>query len=198
MFIVEDIIGSIFWGTLIAALITGIIFLLCMLASRKSIQSTESLLVLGGLFLFNAIACSFLVGAIYAKEYAEDICNFIGDMTDIGKDTVLSTADFNELKNQITEEYKSAKPLLDLVDANEAVRHMKVGNSIADYISDEINDTIDEHIKNCLLWMLGGIVTAITSIMLISRNQPDSRRRMNRKPRAMVVQRHPRVTTRRR
>ncbi len=198
MFIVEDIIGSIFWGTLMAALITGIVFLLCMLASRKSIQSTESLLVLGGLFLFNTIACSFLVGAFYAKEYAGDICNFIGDMTDIGKDTALSTADFNELKNQITEEYKSAKPLLDLVDANEVLKHIKVGNSIADYLSDEINDAIDEHIKNCLLWMLGGIVTAITSIMLISRNQPDSRRRTNRKPRAMVIQRRPRVTTRRR
>lgn len=198
MFIVEDIIGSIFWGMLMAALITGIVFLLCMLASRKSIQSTESLLVVGGLFLFNTIACSFIVGAIYAKGYAEDVCDFIGDMADVSTNIALSTADFNELKNQITEEYKSAKPLLDLVDANEAVRRIKAGSSIADYISDEINDTIDEHIKNCLLWMLGGIVTAITSIMLISRNQPDSRRRMNRKPRAMVVQRRPRVTTRRR
>ncbi len=197
MYIIENVIGSIFWGVVLAIVVTGIVCLLCLLASRQSLQSTESLLVMAGLLAFNMICCTLVVGGLYAKMMVDDISDYAADMVDMATDIALTPADFNELRDQISDEYTNAKPILDLIDANELVRNVKAGHSIADYISNEVNETIDEYIKNCLLWMLGGIVTAIGAITLISRNVAGSDGK-SRSRRQMVMQRRPRVSTKRR
>jgi len=198
MYIVENVFGSIFWGVVLAIVVTGIVCLMCMLTSRRSVQSTESLLVMAGLLVFNMICCTLVVGGLYARMMVDDISDYAADMVDKATDIALTPADFNELRDQISDEYTNAKPILDLIDANDLVSKVKAGHSIADYISDEVNETIDEYIKNCLLWMLGGIVTAVGAITLIAHNGAAGGWGVNRPRRSAVVQRRTRVSSRRR
>ena len=196
MFIVENIIGSLFFGTLAALVLTGVIFAACMLTCKRSVQSTEALLIFGGLFIINTAICSMIVGAFYVKGYVEEVGDFVSTLTDTTTDMTLSVADFNELKDQVADEYTSIKPVLDVIDADQLVRHIKVGEPIGNYFVDEINDTIDEYINNCLLWMLGISVIAVAAITVITKNYaPSSRTRSARSP---IVQKRMRVNTRRR
>ncbi len=197
MFIIGDFISSLFWGIVMSMIITSVVFLICILASRRSFYSVEVLMVIGGLFLFNSIICTLIAGALQAKSYTDAVCSFVGDITDASKDVALSEVDFNELKYEISKEYRNAQPILDMIDANGVVKHIKPGSSLASYISDQVNDKIYNHIINCLLWMLGGIITATTAVTLIIQNNPNAKGR-NKYSRSMVVQRRPRVNTRKR
>lgn len=168
MFIVEDIIGSIFGGVLIAIVITLVVFMICLLINNKTLQSPIALLVIGGLFIYNAVIGTMIASAYYAQEYADQVCEYIDELTETGKNIAITPADFNVLKDEIAEEYKGAKPLLDLIDANDLIRNIKIGKTIAAYISDKINETIGDYVHNCFMWMfVGTLLGAILAFAVV-------------------------------
>lgn len=172
MFIVEDIIGSIFWGVLIAIVITLVVFIICLLINNKALQSPIALLVIGGLFIYNAVIGTMIASAYYAQEYADWICEYIDELTGTGKNIAITSADFNVLKEEIAEEYKGAKPLLDLIDANDLIRNMKIGKTIAAYISDKINETIGDYVHSCFMWMfVGTLLGAILAFAVVRKGR---------------------------
>ena len=137
MFIVEDIIGSIFVGILIAIVITLVVFMICLLINNKTLQSPITLLVIGGLFIYNTVIGTMIASGYYAQEYANQVCEYIEELTETGKKVAITPTDFNVLKDEISEEYAGAKPLLDLIDANDLISNIKVGKTVAAYISDK-------------------------------------------------------------
>lgn len=172
MFIVEDIIGSIFGGVLIAIVITLVVFMICLLINNKTLQSPIALLVIGGLFIYNAVIGTMIASAYYSQEYADQVCEYIDELTETGKNIAITPADFNVLKDEIVEEYKGAKPLLDLIDANDLIRNIKIGKTIAAYISDKINETIGDYVHNCLMWMfVGTLLGAILAFAVVRKGK---------------------------
>lgn len=172
MFIVEDIIGSIFGGVLIAIVITLIVFLICLLINNKALRSPITLLVIGGLFIYNAVIGTMIASGYYAQEYANQVCDYIAELTETGKNIALTPADFNVLKDEIAEEYAGAKPLLDLIDANDLIRNVRIGKTIAAYISDKINETIDDYVNNCFKWMfVGTLLGAILAFAVVRKGK---------------------------
>ena len=163
MFLISNIVGSLFWGSIVALIITVVVFIICLLINNKTLQSPITLLVLGGIFVYNAFFATLIAGAYYARDYVDNVCQFMEELTDTGKSMVTTAADFNELRDQIAEEYPAAKPLLMLIDANEVVAQFKAGKLVAEFISEKINDTIDNYVHDCLMWM--GVGTLIGAIM---------------------------------
>jgi len=163
MFLISNILGSLFWGMIVALIITIIVFIICLLINNNTLRSPIALIVLGGIFVYNTAFATLAAGAFYARDYVKNLCDFMEDLTDTGKAMIGTVEDFNELKNQIAEEYAAAKPLLDLIDANEAVNQFKAGKLVAKYISEKINNKIDDYVHKCLLWM--GFGTLIGTIL---------------------------------
>ena len=163
MFLISNIVCSLFWGSIVALIITVVVFIICLLINNKTLQSPITLLVLGGIFVYNAFFATLIAGAYYARDYVDNVCQFMEELTDTGKSMVTTAADFNELRDQIAEEYPAAKPLLMLIDANEVVAQFKAGKLVAEFISEKINDTIDNYVHDCLMWM--GVGTLIGAIM---------------------------------
>ena len=172
MFIVEDIIGSIFVGILIAIVITLVVFMICLLINNKTLQSPIALLVIGGLFIYNAVIGTMIASAYYAQEYANQVCEYIEELTEIGEKVAITPTDFNVLKDEISEEYAGAKPLLDLIDANDLISNIKVGKTVAAYISDKINETIGDYVHNCFMWMfVGTLLGAILAFAVVRKGK---------------------------
>ena len=163
MFLISNIVGSLFWGIIVALIITVVVFIICLLINNKTLQSPIALLVLGGIFVYNAFFATLIAGAYYARDYVDNVCSFMEELTETGKSMITTAADFNELRDQIAEEYPAAKPLLMLIDANEVVAQFKAGKLVAEFISEKINDTIDDYVHDCLMWM--GVGTLIGAIM---------------------------------
>ncbi len=163
MFLISNIVGSIFWGIIVSLIITIVVFIICLLINNKTLQSPITLLVLGGIFVYNAFFATLIAGAYYARNYVDNVCAFMEELTETGKSMIATTADFNELRDQIADEFPAARPLLKMIDANEVVAQFKAGKLVAEYISEKINDKIDDYVHDCLMWM--GFGTLIGTIL---------------------------------
>ena len=170
MFIVENIVGSIFWGLLVALVMSVLVFFVCTLFSRKNVQSPISILVIAVYFLFATATGALIAGGYYTKGYVEDMGDYIASITDKTTDIAFSDADFNDLKDMITDEYPGTKPILEHFDANEFTRKSSVGRSVSDFLVDEVNDTIDEYIERCLKWLLFGTLIAVLLATVAARH----------------------------
>lgn len=172
MFLISNIFGSLFWGVIVSLVITIVVFIICLLINNKTLQSPITLIVLAGIFVYNTAFATLVAGAYYARGYVENVCGFLEDITNTGKVMITSTANFNEVKNQVSDEYPAARPLLDLVDANEIVEQFQAGKMVADYISDKINDVIDDYVQKCLMWMGGGtLIGAILAAAVVRKGK---------------------------
>jgi hypothetical protein len=175
MFLISNILGSLFWGVIVALFITILVFIICLLINNQTLRSPIALIVLGGIFVYNAAFATLIAGTFYARDYVESLCVFMENLTNTGKTMIGTVADFNELKDQIAEEYTSAKPILDLIDANEAVNQFKAGKLVAEYISEKINNIIDDYVHKCLLWMgVGSLIGAIMAAAVVKKGGHNS------------------------
>lgn len=172
MFIVENIIGSLFGGIFIAIVITVVVFLICLLINNRTLQSPVTLLVIAALFVYNAVIGTMVVSGYYAQDYANLVCEYIEELTESSKNIALTPTDFNVLKDEIAEEYTGVKPILDLIDANEVVANVKVGKTVAAYVSDKINEAIDDYVTNCYRWMfVGTLLGSIFAFAVVRKNK---------------------------
>lgn len=179
MFIVENIVGSIFWGLLVALVMSVLVFLVCMLFSRKNVQSPISILVIAVYFLFATAAGALIAGGYYVKGYVEDMGDYVASITDKTTDMAFSDTDFNNLKDMITDEYPGTKPILEHIDTDELISKSSVGRSVSDFLVDEVNNTIDEYIERCLKWLLFGTLIAIILATVAARHGGGGGRRLS-------------------
>lgn len=194
MLIVGNIIGSLFWGVLMAIVIIAIIMLLCFRMMRNVPPIVYVILLM--LLVFLGIQSTLMVGALYAKGYVNDIGNYANSLVSVSKQEKISAADYESLFSQITDEFPIVKPVLDILAPSEAQEYVAQGHTIVDYITDNTNKSINNYIFRRVYWITGGIVIAILCIGLLGRRSLGGR--SVRLSRPMVVQRRPRVNTRRR
>ena len=117
MFIIGNIIGSIFWGGLIALLLTAAVWLLCQVLDRaRSVWTYAVLLVF---FLLAGAQCTMMVGTMYAKGYLTDIGEYANMLVSTGEDMAGSVSgnidDISNILDQISEEYPIVTPIINKI-----------------------------------------------------------------------------------
>jgi hypothetical protein len=92
-------------------------------------------------------------------------------LVDSGENMAGEVADFNELRNQIEAEFPLASTLLDNIDTSGLQAYLEEGNSIANYITDDVKSTINYYILRRILWMVGFVIVAFVAIFLLNRRR---------------------------
>lgn len=169
MFFIGNIFGSILWGALISIVITSLVFLVCHLLDRG--HSPLTYIVLAVLLFFTGFQSTMMVGAMYVKGIASDIGDYATMLVDSGENMAGEVADFNELRNQIEAEFPLASTLLDNIDTSGLQAYLEEGNSIANYITDDVKSTINYYILRRILWMVGFVIVAFVAIFLLNRRR---------------------------
>lgn len=161
MFIVGNIIGCIFWGALIGLFVTVLVFVICTLINRNTLPLPIALIVFGGYFVVSATFGTLLTSAYYAKGYLEDLRDFTEQLTNTNSGTIRSATEFSSLKNAIVDEFPISQSVIEKVDPNEIVNYINAGNSVADYLTTQINDRIDEYVQKCLFGLIFATLIAV-------------------------------------
>lgn len=195
MFIVGNIFGCIFWGVLIALVVTAIISLLCIRFIRNVSYVTYA--VLFALLIFLGIQSTLSVGALYSKNYVTDMGDYANTFVLGSEQSTNYINDLDNLFSQLGDEFPIMEPILGTINKEKAKEYISEGHTIVDYIVDEVHNTINAYLYRRLLWMLCGVILAIIAIVLFNKRFSDYSTR-SRPTRSMVVQRRPSVNIRRR
>jgi predicted PurR-regulated permease PerM len=167
MFIIGNILGSVFWGAVIAIVITALVFLVCQVLDRS--RSPLTYIVLAVLLLLAGFQSTMMVGAMYAKGYINDIGDYATMLIDSGEDMAGEIADFNALRSQLEKEFPLASKLLDDIDTSELQAYVDKGNNMANFITDHVRSEVNYYILRRVLWMTGFIVIAFAAILFFNR-----------------------------
>jgi predicted PurR-regulated permease PerM len=171
MFIIGNIIGSIFWGGLIALLLTAAVWLLCQVLDRaRSVWTYAVLLVF---FLLAGAQCTMMVGTMYAKGYLTDIGEYANMLVSTGEDMAGSVSgnidDISNILDQISEEYPIVTPIINKIDISDAQEYMAKGHTLVDFITDDIHDAMNYYILRRVLWTLGFMIVAAIAIIWLNK-----------------------------
>lgn len=166
MLIVGNIIGSIFWGAIIAIAVTLAVFALC-----KQLNRADSILtwaILAVLFLFAGAQSTMMVGAFYAKGYVDNVCCFANSLMPEEVNAPLDAADFAQIRRQI-EESPLSKTILNRIDTDAIQQYANSGQTIVELIADEMTSTINYYILRRVAWLSGGVLLALIGILLLNK-----------------------------
>ena len=178
MFILENIFGCVFWGTILAIIIVTVVYLLYRQLAPSGRKSIMTHLLLFVLFLFVGAQTTMTVGALYAKGYISDISNSVNSIIGNTADQVNPTVDYVESTiYELKSQYPFAAPLLNKVDIGKATRYVEGGgHSVVDFIASNLHETVNYYILRRVLWMIGFVLIAMIGMLLLSnkRRQPAS------------------------
>ena len=176
MFLIGNIIGSVFWGLIITIVVVGGVFLLCKALVSYRASSLLSLGILLVLFVLAGAQSTMMVGAMYAKGYVDDISTYANslvtagaDAVQSGTDAVPSVSDFNRIRQQIEDQFPMAKPVLDRIDVGDLDQYVASGHSVVDFIANELKSTLNYYILRRVLWLMGFVLVALVGILLLNR-----------------------------
>ena len=167
MFVVGNIIGSLFWGSLIAIVVTVAVWLLCQAVDRAASPVTYIIMVI--LLILTGAQATMMVGAMYAKGYITDINDYANSLMSTSESITAYNSNFDELRHQIEEEFPIAKLLFDKIDTDGLQAYLNKSQSITDYLTDNLNSTLNWYIIRRILWMMAFVVVAIVAIMFLNR-----------------------------
>ena len=172
MFLIENILGCIFWGLLAGVTITIGTYLLCRMLDLRPQESVVGLGVLAVLLIFCTAQSGMLTGALYAKGYISDIGQAAAALTssEITPHTV-SAEQVAQLCDEIADEYPAAKPLLSFLDFNDLKEHLHEGHGIVDAMTQSLVSELNAYILRRVLWMVGLVVVTFFVIAYFCRRR---------------------------
>lgn len=159
MYILENIIGSVFWGGVIALVMTTFVFLVCMMVSKKTLQNTIAILVIGVYFIYATVISSLIVGGLYAKNKVDEVGEYVEMLVEDNIENP-SSENIEEIKNDIVETYQSYGSFLNTVDVKDIIKNVKIGATASSYFVNMANEKIDDYIERCVMWLLFGTLMA--------------------------------------
>lgn len=168
MFILENLIGSLFFGTVIGLVLTALVFLACMMINRKTIQTPVSMIVIGAYFIFAAIMGSLIVGCMYAKNHVDSMGKYITVVVDEEFGTV-SQQNIAELRSKVMETYQSHGNAFEGINVKDIVNNIRIGATASDYIVSEVNGKIDDYTEKWVIWLLFGTLLSAILASAVSR-----------------------------
>jgi len=171
MFVIGNIIGSIFWGAVLAVLVVLLTYVVCRAIRVQSVQGLSAIIIFIILFLLAGAQTTMIAGALYGKGYVDDISNFANSIVSSSSDAV----DFEELRHNLSDEYPIAKPILDKIDGSGAANYVSKGHTVVDFVTDNLNDTLNYYILRRILWLIGFVVVAISGILLLADNKKQNK-----------------------
>lgn len=171
MFVIGNVIGSIFWGAVLAVLVVLLTYIVCRAIRNQSVQGLPAIIVLGALLLLTGAQTTMIVGALYGKGYVDDISSFANSIVSTGSEAV----DFEELRHNLSDEYPIAKPILDKIDGSGAANYVRKGHTMVDFVADNLNDTLNYYILRRILWLIGFVVVAVVAILLLAGNKKQNK-----------------------
>ena len=170
MIIFGNILGSIFWGAVIALAATGIVWMLCRLISG-SVRSLGAYIVLTVLFLLAGAQGSMLTGSLYIRGYVADAGETIQALmpTIEAGNIEQTTASFDDLRKQLLKEYPMFAPYADKIDLSTIRTAYEQGKdvptAVAGSVTSQIDDALFYYALRRLLWLLGFMVAATLAIV---------------------------------
>ena len=167
MFIVGNMIGCLFWGALMAVVLTAAVWSLCRVLDRAS--SLATYIVLFVFLLLVGAQCSMVVGAMYAKGYVTDIENYANTLLPKGEDMTEATPNIKGVLSQITDKFPMAAPIIDSIDIDDAQEYVANGHSLVSYITADWNSTLNYYILRRVLWIVGFILVAVIAIVCLNK-----------------------------
>ena len=169
MYILENIIGSVFFGGVIALILTALVFLACMMISRKTLQNTIAILVIGGYFIYATVISSFVVGGFYAKSRVGEVGEYVETLVEDNIENP-SSEDIEEIKNDIVETYQSYGSFLNTIDFKDVIKSVRLGATASSYFVNLANDKIDDYIERWIMWLLFGTLMATILSAAVAKN----------------------------
>jgi len=181
MFLIENILGCIFWGLLAGVTITIGTYLLCRMLDLRPQESVVGLGVLAVLLIFCTAQSGMLTGALYAKGYISDIGQAAAALTSseitphtVSAEQVAPTASAEQIAqlcDEIADEYPAAKPLLSFLDFNDLKEHLHEGHGIVDAMTQSLVSELNAYILRRVLWMVGLVVVTFFVIAYFCRRR---------------------------
>lgn len=167
MLIVGNVIGSIFWGAVLAVVVTLAIFVLCRQLNRA--DSILTWVILAVLLLFAGAQSTMMVGAVYAKGYVDDISSFANSFMPKETNATPNIADFERIRYQIEEAYPLSRTMFEHIDTEDIQSYINSGHTITEFITDQMKSTINYYILRRAAWLLGGVLLALVGILLFNK-----------------------------
>ena len=171
MFLIENILGCIFWGLLAGVTITIGMYMLCRVLDLRPQESVVGLAVLAVLLIFCTAQSGMLTGAFYAKGYISDIGQAAAALTNSENTshTQVSAEQVAQLCDEIADKHPVAKPLLSFLDFNELKEHLHEGHGIVEAMTQSLVSELNAYILRRVLWMVGLVVVAFFVIAYFCR-----------------------------
>ena len=171
MFVIGNIIGSIFWGAVLAVLVVLLTYVVCRAIRIQSVQGLSAIIILVVLFLFAGAQTTMIAGALYGKGYVDDVSSYANSLVSTGSEAVESATNFEELRQQLSDQFPMAKPILDKIDGSGAAQYVSKGHTVVDFVAENLNDTLNYYILRRVLWLIGFVVVAMAVIILTNGKQ---------------------------
>ena len=167
MWILGNVRGSIFWGAVIAIVVTFAIY-----ALAKQLDRSDSVLtwcILAVLLLFAGVQSSMMTGALYAKGYVDDVSTYAANLLPEKNNTQNAVSDFQRIRQQIEEEFPLSKSIFEHFDADDIQQYTDSGHTVVEFIADEMKSTINYYILRRVAWLLGAILLALVGILMLNK-----------------------------
>ena len=164
--ILENLLGSLFFGGVISILLTCLVFLACMMISRKTVQTPISILVIAVYFVYATVFGSLIVGGMYAKTHVEKIGTYVAELMDEETETTSPGV----IKNELIQTYASYGFIIDQIDINSIVNIAQSGQTSGNFLAQIINEKIDDYIQEWSIWLLFGALMATIFASAVLRN----------------------------
>ena len=161
--ILTNSIGSLFWGALIAIVVTGVVWFVCQLLNRG--RPPLAYIVLAVLFILTWTQATMMVGAMKAKGYVEDIGDYANSLVSTGSEVVESATNFEELRQQLSDQFRIFLRI-EQGHVSDAAQYVSKGHTLVDFVADNLNDTLNYYILRRVLWLIGFVVVAMVVVIL--------------------------------
>ncbi len=168
---VGNLIGSIIWGTLIAACVVGALWGVLRKLRVDVIQSPLSLIVLAVLFFLLGAQSTLLAGAFRLRGYTDEIASYVSSIVNTEESSLMDIEDIKSMRERLIDEYPVAKPFLESLDIQTAMDYVKNGRGLVSYVSDGINGMLSRYMLRRGLWMAGFVLLAMTIVLLTNRRR---------------------------
>lgn len=168
---IGNLIGSIFWGVLISAIVVVALWGMFRKLHIDVLQNPLSLIVLVVLFFLLGAQSSLLVGAYRLRGYTDEIVGCASGIVNTGESSLQEIEDINSIRERVIDEYPVAKPFLEKLDVQTAMDYVENGRGLASYVGDAINGMLGRYMLRRWLWMVGYVLLAVTTVLMVNRRR---------------------------
>lgn len=150
-----DFFSSLLCGILCALALTA----LCLVVAKGLSGKRTNILIAILLFIPLAYECVLGSGALYARVYVSEICDYVGVVTDN-----ISVDNVDEIVDAVSHEYP-AVPSAIMDNVRTAASSMTSATTLTNIVEKTVNDTIMSYFWKRVLWTLGFMIAGTTLLV---------------------------------